>query len=401
MLLVIGLLAAAPGRAAAQSSPWQEEERTSAGWTFTPGVALALMWDSGTETASNPLVEALFQSWVAVANPRAELDFNGRRTHFNLGYSGSFEKYWARDAYWEQRGRVGLRQTLSSRFNVSGDAAYSAAPTTDQLEITDSVIPFVEVEARWFNAGGGFTWQAGPRTNVYGNYRFNLLTMDREQAALFTTFGTLRDGHSHAPSLGFMREWTSRLGVGALASYRRDVVATLADDELYDVRSLTAEFSYRWDATTTITFGGGVSQLEEVASGLATTAPAFHAGFSRTLRRLRLGVEYDRGFEQLFGFGSLATTDSISGDALIPLLDQVYFMNVVVAYSKTGQVEDLALGYDFDTLWTNISVGRRLAERLRAEGFVSLAHQGGGAGGSSNRTRVGIQISTSKPMRIE
>src|SRR5918993_758308 len=115
--VVLGLLALLCGRADAQPSPWEREERTTAGWTFTPG------------------------------------------------------------------------------------ASFGAVPTTDRLQM-DNVVPYADVDSRWVGAGAGFSFRSGPRTSIYGNYRFTLVTLDHPEGA--AVLSELRDGHSHAPSLGFM-----------------------------------------------------------------------------------------------------------------------------------------------------------------------------------------------------
>src|SRR5688572_29302893 len=130
MLCVLTLVA---GPADAQPSPWQVETRTTAGWVFTPGVTAGLAWDSGLQAGSTPFVEALFQKWVGRVNPHAELDFNGRRSHLHVGYSGSFEKYRGLEAAYEQYTQFGGSHTFSPRFSTSASGAYNKAPTTDRL----------------------------------------------------------------------------------------------------------------------------------------------------------------------------------------------------------------------------------------------------------------------------
>jgi hypothetical protein len=260
--MVLGALMLLAGRAEAQSSPWQTEERTTAGWVFTPGTSLGGIWDSGVRTESNPVVETLFQKWVGMANPRAELDYNGRHTHFNVGYSGSFEKYFSQELNWEQRGRLSARRTLNARLNLSGDAGYAAVPTSDRLLITNGAIPYIDVDSRWFDAGAGFTFRGGPRTTIQGSYRFEHVAVDRSATGLY---GLLRDGYSHTPSLGFTREFTSRLSLGAQGEYRREFIGSSDGfEDRYDVRTANATFSYRWRAGMSIFGGAGASQLESL-----------------------------------------------------------------------------------------------------------------------------------------
>ena len=397
ILSAFGLLLLLCGRADAQSSPWQPEERTTPGWTFTPGAALGGSWDSDIQVGDDSVTDALFKKWVGIANPYAELDYNGRHSHVNFGYSGSFEKYWSHELLWEQRGKAGVHRILSPRVDVSANASYAAVPTTDRLQLVNGSVPFAQVNSRWIDAGGGIGWQTSPRINVFGNYRFERVALDEPPNS--AEFFTLRDGYSHEPSLGFTRDFTSRLAIGATARFRRDHVG---EGEDFDVRTLTGEFTYRWNAATSISGGGGASQLYTVSLGeIESTSPTYHAGFERRLRTFSLGAHYSYGFEQLYGIGTLAKTDTFSGNAFVPLGDRLYYLNVTAAYTRNTPIRDLGIGLDLQTVWTDATVGRQLAPRLRAEAYISMAHQDAIGRESSSRVRVGIQIVTSKPLRIQ
>jgi len=141
--------------------------------------------------------------------------------------------------------------------------------------------------------------------------------------------------------------------------------------------------------------------VETVFTGEQATLPTFHGGFTRQMRVWKLNARYERSIQQLFGFGTLAPTHMVSADAFIPFADRVYYLDAVVAYGRTGTFSDLPIGFNLNTLWTNVSVGRQLAPRLRAEAFVGVAHQASQGFDTANRTRLGIQIVTSKPLRIQ
>ena len=85
---------------------------------------------------------------------------------------------------------------------------------------------------------------------------------------------------------------------------------------------------------------------------------------------------------------------------LVPLREREYYVTTELAYSRTQPVTELGLGFELDTLWTDVAVGRQLGEWVRGEAFLSVSHQGS-SGGGSNRTRVGIQFVTSKPLRMQ
>jgi hypothetical protein len=391
------------GSASAQPLPWRTEEPLIGGWSFTPGASLGAAWDSGVQTGSNPVVETLFQKYVGRANPHAEIDFRGGRTNFNAGYSGAIEKYWGSGSGYEQYGRMSVSRAITPRFTASGDASYSAAPSADRLlvgdqsaPILDANIPFAEVDASYSSAGAGFGWRASPRVTVNAAYQFQAIGLDYDETQ--GPLETLRDGRSHGPSLTIMRAFTPRLSVGGSAEYRLEIIT---DSEDFEVQTASAAFSYRVSPLTTISGGGGASRLIVLGAGNSTTAPTFHGGFAHTRQRYTLGASYSRGFHQLYGFGSLATSDTFSVDASAPLMDRTYYLSALVAYSRSRAVEDVALGFDLDTLWINAGVGRRVNEWLKAEGYITVSAQNSALRGDGNRARVGIQLVTSKPMRMQ
>ena len=117
----------------AQPAPW-EPERLTPGWVFTPSIVFGGLHDSNvTLRAVN---EPIRSEWVGLLNPRGEIDFNGRRTHMNAGYSGSLEAYrqFSELNRYEQVGRFELRQTAAEHLQLFAHAGYSKVPTTDRLD---------------------------------------------------------------------------------------------------------------------------------------------------------------------------------------------------------------------------------------------------------------------------
>src|SRR5262249_24325118 len=162
------------------------------------------------------------EQWVGSANPFAELDYNGRLSHMNLGYAGIFEKYFGYEMRWEQHAHGSARRQLSPHVTVNGSVSYSRVPTTDRLDFSEGVVPVVKPDWQAVNAGAGISWRTSQRTTVFANYQYDSLMLD--ESLVSTTFGTLRDGYSHTPSVGFTRELTSRLSAGATGAFSRQYV---------------------------------------------------------------------------------------------------------------------------------------------------------------------------------
>src|SRR4051812_48099218 len=139
----------------AQPAPWAPE-RLTAGWVFTPSAVLGVLHDSNvTLRAVNEPINA---ENVALVNPRGEIDFNGRRTHFNIGYSGALEAYqqFSELNRYEQHGRLELRQQALRHLQLFSTAGYSSVPTTDRLELGAGVLPFIGIGSSHADVSGGF-----------------------------------------------------------------------------------------------------------------------------------------------------------------------------------------------------------------------------------------------------
>jgi hypothetical protein len=239
------------------------------------------------------------------------------------------------------------------------------------------------------------------------SYRFVRVAIDHPVEA--GGFGTLRDGHSHSPSLGLMHSVTQRLAIGGRGELRREYIEGVGDpviegtEESFNVGSVTGEFSYSLSPVTIINGGGGISQLEVVQAGLSTLAPTYHGGIDHQARRFRINASYRHSFEQLFGFGTLGTANSFYGSITVPLADRLYYLKGSAAYSRTRGVEEIGTAFNFDSLWMNATVGRQLSQWVRAEGFVSVANQRQQIGfwPGANRFRFGVQFVTSKLMRMQ
>lgn len=402
LVIAAAVLTATAGPATGQPLPFRLDDRVGAGWTLTPGASFGAAWDSGVQTGSHPVIEALFQKYVGRVSPHAEIDFIGRRTTFNAGYSGALDKYYGSSGSYEQHSRLSVSRVVTSRFSAAADAGYAAAPTTDRLmfdtagSAVDTALPFVEIDSSYVTAGGSFQFRASPRITLSGAYRYRDVNLDRDES--LGDLELLRDGSAHAPSLQVTRAFTPRLSIGAGVEYRRELIG---EGEDFDVQTATGAFSYRLTSTTTLTGGGGASRLQILGTRASTVAPTFYGGLTHERRQLRISGNYTRGFHQFYGFGSLGTSDTISLRATAPLLDRIYYLSARVAYSRSRAVEDVGVGFDLNTAWTNAAVGRRLTPWLSAEAYLMLSLQTSSVRGNSDRTRVGVQFKTSAPLRME
>jgi hypothetical protein len=381
--------------AAAQPAPW-EPERLTAGWTFTPAMVFGVLRDSNV-TLRNEGAPRLTE-WVGLLNPRGELDFNGRRTRFSGGYSGSLETYRRFDELnrFEQRGRLELRHTLRPRVNFGARATYSVSPTTDRLEV--DALPFVDVGSRSFNAGANVDARLSPRASFGARYGYQQMDFDRETPE-GSPLRLLSGGRAHSPGASFGYVLGRRVSAEAAWSY------THADiDEIrgqFDVQSIVGGLAYRVGENTSVSAGAGAAYLHVGRTGDSVWGPAVRGGVEHQAGRTSLSARYERSYVPSFGFGGLAGNQRLSFAARTPFASGRAYAGGSLSYGRSEPVESFGDGFRTRSLWVNGSVGYQMASWLRAEGFITSMNQTTDVQGDIDRIRVGVQFVTSKPLRMQ
>ena len=393
MLVVVAALVT--GRAEAQPTPWQPD-RLSPGWVFTPTIAFGGMWDSNVtlRNRNNPLV----QEWVGLVSPRGELDYNGRRLRFNTGYSGALEAYRHVSELnrYEQRGRIFTRYRANPRLQMQSSASYTVTPTTDRLEL--GTVPFIDIGGRAFDTSGGVTLDASPRTQFVGQYEFQHIKFDRDWNRARNAL--LTGGYAHSPVVGVRHSLTQRLALGGSWQYRH---ATLASGtQNFNVQTALGEASYQIAEGTSLSGAAGAAYLAVSNTGVSTWGPSFRVGFAHQLERTTITARYNQSFVPSFTFGGLTGNRELAASVRAPITRGGRLqLSGSVAYSDAEPVEALGVGYGVDSWWTTLGLGYLMAPWLRAEGFLSTMHQTSTARGNFDRTRVGIQFVSFKPVRIQ
>ena len=397
ILIIAAAAVSLAAHASAQPAPWGPE-RTTAGWTFTPGVALGTLWDTNVTLVNvgNPREEEL----VGLVNPRGELQYNGRHTRFNAGYSGALEAYKTLDALnrYEQRSRASLQRQFSERLQLESSASYAVSPTTDRVEL--GALPFVDIGTRTFEANGVIKYVMSPRTAIDAAYQFQRVRFDREDQPL----AFLNGGHAHSPAVRLTRSLSTRLGVGGEWQYRH---ATLEGAEhAFGVHNLLGTVGYQAGPSTSISGAVGVSSLRALGAEATDAAtdwgPALRAGIEHQVRRVSLSARYFRSFVPSFSFGGLTASQQFSATVRAPLTTGGRLTaSGTTSFSRTSPVEALGLGYQSDSVAIHGAVEYQFAPWLRTEGFVTSTHHNSSARGDFDRLRIGIQFVTSKPVRIE
>jgi len=196
-----------------------------------------------------------------------------------------------------------------------------------------------------------------------------------------------------------MYDLSKHISVGAAWSYRHAVVNEEA--QIINVHNATAEMAWQAAEHTTIRGGLGAAYLKSESELVSRWGPAYHLGVEHSEGRVEMSAKYERAFVPSIGFGGLSADQRFSGSAHVPFAKGRWIVGGNVAYGQIEPVELLGIDYTLNSLWTQGTVGYQVSRWLRAEGFYNRTHQTSTARGLVDRTRVGIEFVTAKPVRIQ
>ncbi|MGH9346654.1 MAG: hypothetical protein ACRD26_05240 [Vicinamibacterales bacterium] len=388
------VLAATASPAAAQPAPWAPE-RFTAGWVFTPSIVFGGLYDTNPtiRQTGNPISGEM----VGLLSPRGEIDFNGRRAKFNAGYSGTLEAYRELDELtrYDQRGRFDARYQMTPRLLFQTRHQLTLTPTTDQLDIEG--LPFTRVGSRMATSSGGFRFDLTPRLSMITDYMFQWVSFDRGER--LDEFRFLRGGYAHSPTAEIEYALGRRFKVGALYLYRYTVID--AGEEVVGTHRAQGTVQYVAGPSTSIHGRAGFDHLAVADTTDARTGPSFGGGITQRIGEAALNVSYERAFVPSFGFGALTAHQVLRAGTNIPFAGGRAFVGGGVTYRRSDPVILRDVLVQLDSVWTQVVGGYSVARWLRIEGFVNVNHQVSSARGNVERTRVGIQFVTSKPVRIQ
>lgn len=378
--------------AQAQPAPW-EAERLTAGWTFVPAVGFGGMWDSNSTLRSTG--DPQISQWVGVVNPRGELDFNGRRTRFVLGYSGSLEAYHTLQELtrYDQRGRVVLQHQASPRLQLRTRSGLSLSPTTERLELTG--LPFENVGSTLFDVRSGAEYALSRRATVSAEHEYQWIDFDRISLAA----GLLNGGQSHSGIGTFRYAFSGRFSGGGVYTYR--AAKTDGGHQNIRVQDAIAMGTLRVAENTTLEGGAGIARLQVVATGEVRTGPSMRARLSHGLSRARAELAYERTYVPSWTFGGTTTNEEARASLNVPFARGRGFVTGSLAFRHNEPLASTGDQIVLDSWWSGATVGYSLARWMRVEGYYSGSFQDSSARGEIDRTRVGIQFVTLKPVRIQ
>jgi hypothetical protein len=392
---LVVLMAAVASPASAQLTPWSPE-RITAGWVFTPSIALGALWDSNptTQNEGSPKTAEI----VGLVNPRTEIDFNGRRAKFSAGYSGALERYQdlTELTRYDQRARLEAKYQMTPRLLFQTRNQVSLTPTTDQLELEG--LPFTRVGSRMVTSAGGFTFDISPRTALKTEHVFQWVDFERDTEGQ-ADFRFLQGGHAHSPSVELEYALHRHVKLGGVYVYRHMVID--AGEEIIASHRAQGTAQFQLGPTTTLRARAGLDYLSLLETTETKSGPSYGAGISQRIQAASIDASYERAFMPSFGFGGLTAYQTFRVGSTVPFAAGRAFVTGGLTYRRTDPVVLSDVIVELDSYWTYASAGYFVARWLRMEGFLTVNRQISSAQGNVERTRVGIQFVTSKPVRIQ
>jgi hypothetical protein len=368
-----------------------------AGWTFTPTLGFAEAYDDNVSLFGRNTAEGQRNDYISTIFPAADLHYGGKHTMFDVGYTGSFLDYRTLSILnrWDQRARFELRRQETARLKWSGRAAAAMIPTTDLVELGG--IPFRHMGARTADGRAGVEYTLSATDSILHTLSYQLVDFDRSADVR----ANLRGGRVFESSDAWRHKFNGRLAVGMDYSFRR--ASVIGDLEPFYLHTTEAAVDYELSPLWGFSGGAGVVYLQDTALTAARTGPAWRASLERHAGGRSFHVGYIRSYIPSFGFGGTIQNQEVGVGFRTPIFGSRRFYTDNSAVFRDNQPltatgEQLPLR----SLRTYSIIGWEPQPWVRFEAFYARVQQSSlRAGGRLDRNRVGFQIVTSKPMRMQ
>jgi len=368
------------------------------GWTFTPTFGVAETYDDNISLFGHNTAEEANNDVVTTYFPQADLHYSGRQTQFGGSYTGSFLDYRTFDALnrWDQRVRMELKreETARLRWFAHGDAAW--LPTTDLVDLAG--IPFQHTGARTMDGRIGVEYLAGGRDAFTTSINLQDVEFDRTQQNLGAD---LVGGRMMSTMATWRHRIDERLALGADYSYR---IARMAGQiETFDLHVVQAAADYALSTEWMLSAGGGFVYLPETLTTAARTGPAYYASVERHREGRTFHAGYERSYIPAFCIGGVVQNQEARIGFKTPIFHSRHFYNDTGAVFRNDEpITDAFVQLPLRSLRAYTVFGWAPQPWMHIEGFYARTAQTSlHVGGRLDRNRIGFQIVTSKPMRIE
>ncbi|MGE3955563.1 MAG: hypothetical protein AB7H96_02510 [Vicinamibacterales bacterium] len=383
------LASVATAATAQQADPRFSPERQPAGWSVTPRLT------TGTAFDDNVLIQGRGDRLASDLNtalvPGASLDFVGKTGTLSANYTGGFQFFrdFSSLNNYEQNLNVSARRRLSPHLLLFAGQSYSRTPTTELPALAG--IPFLRIGARLSDTRAGVELYQTKRLSLAAQYSFQWIAFNRDPVRGVPLVG----GHAHGLSGGAKYQLSSRLTL--TADYDRQRAAILSGTR-FTVQNSWAGVDYRLLRNARIYGAFGIARLDAADLGTGRTSPAWRAGYSHRFESAALDLGYARSFVPSYGGGGTLANEELTSSLHVPVGRRLYAQGTL----SWRRNEPLVAGDQaLTSIWIGGTIGYAVRPWMRVEGFYGGTHQRiDRPGGRLDRNRIGIQVTTLKPMRI-
>lgn len=391
------IMVATAARAQEKLGSAEPEAPARPGWVFTPSFGFAETYDDNITLFGRGDAENENNDFVSSYNGRAKLTYSARHTQVSAAYGGSFLTYRTFTLFnrWDQRLDFDLRRAENARLTWYAHVNGATVPSTESVEFNG--VPFSHTGAKTIDGRIGFAYRLSGRNVITSAVQYQRAAFERP-----VDLGQfLRGGRAASSISTFRRSVNSRTNVGGDYVYQRSQVSGDRDES--STHTAEAAIDYQLSPAWTVTAGAGFSFLEANVIAAAKTAPALRAVLNRSVNRTNFHVGYMQGILPSFGLGGSVLTREVGVGYFTPLFHSRYFFTDHSAvFRDDAPAIELPGQLKLRSLRTSSSIGWSPQRWVRIEGFYSrLAQSSLVASGRLDRNRLGFQIVTSKPMRMQ
>jgi hypothetical protein len=368
------------------------------GWTFIPTFGVAETYDDNISLFGQNTAEAQNNDVVATYFPQADLHYSGPRMQFGSSYAGSFLDYRTFNALnrWDQRIRIELKREETARFRWFGNGSAAWLPTTDQIDLAG--IPYRHNGARTLDGRAGVEYIAGSRDAFTASLNLQDVQFDRPDQPLGMD---LVGGRMMSELSTWRHRLNGRLALGADYTYR--LARMNGQLDTFTLHVVQGAVDYVLSPEWTMSAGGGLVFLPATATSIARSDPSYRVSVERRREGRTFRAGYERSYIPAFGIGGVVENQEARVGFMTPLFHSRHFYNDTGAvFRDDTPLTDVFVQLPLRSLRAYTILGWAPQPWMHIEGFYARTAQSSlQPGGRLDRNRIGIQIVTSKPMRIE
>jgi hypothetical protein len=168
----------------------------------------------------------------------------------------------------------------------------------------------------------------------------------------------------------------------------------------FDIQNAEGTVEFQLRPSVKVDGGFGISRVVLPEPFATRTGPAGHVSLRKVTEHAQFTLGAMRSFVPNYGFGGSIRNQQVIGTVRVPFARNRAYTAGSVAWRKSQPVLVNELG--LQSVWVLTTVGYSFQRWAALEGFYNGAFQASTvAGGRVDRNRIGVQIVTSRPMRLK